>query len=94
MNKKRMRIISLIFVVCAIVYTILVKRIDVDKIGPLGSEVGLSHFNNSVHKLIGVNMKWYEITKYLGVIPFLFVAFFRINWIKTINIHKKFIRCG
>lgn len=101
MNKKRMRIISLIFVVCAIVYTILVKRIDIDKIGPLGSEVGLSHFNNSVHRLIGVNMKWYEITKYLGVIPFLFVAFFGLIGLKQListkslsGVDKRIIKLG
>ena len=84
MNKKRVRIISLIFVICAIIYTILVKKIDVDKIGPLNSEVGFSHFNNAVHQLIGVNMEWYEITKYLGVIPFLFVAFFGLIGLKQL----------
>jgi len=101
MSKRKIRIISLLFVICAIVYTILVKRIDVDKIGPLDSTVGFSHFNNTIHQLIGVNMKWYEITKYLGIIPFLFVAFFGLIGLKQListkslsGVDKRIIKLG
>ncbi len=39
---------------------------DVAAIGPAGTEVGFSHFNQFVHELTGVNMLWYDITDYIG----------------------------
>ena len=45
----------------------LLRTYDVAAIGPEGNEVGLSHINQKVHQLTGVNMLWYDITEYIGV---------------------------
>ena len=66
MSKKKNLIVSEILIVCSIIYTILVKLVDVKSIGPEGSSVGFSKLNSFISKLIGVNMNWYKITKYLG----------------------------
>lgn len=45
---------------------VLLKIYDVAAIGPMGTEIGFSHFNQFVHNLTGVNMLWYDITDYIG----------------------------
>ncbi len=78
MQKKKIinLIISIILVIVAIVYTILVKKIDVAGIGPDNTMVGFSTLNGAIQNAVGVNFLWYDITKYLGIIPFGFVAFY------------------
>ena len=46
----------------------LVRFVDVEKVGPQGTAVGLSHMNKSVFERLGVNMLWYNITDWLGVL--------------------------
>jgi len=49
-----------------LILIVLVRTVDVAPIGPDGTTIGLSHINDSVHRFFGVNMIWYDITKYLG----------------------------
>ncbi len=56
-----------------ILYTISIMFIDVKPIGPKGSLVGFATINRSIHNLFGVNMKLYNITEWLSLIP-LFIA--------------------
>ena len=58
----------------AIIYTILVKYIDVQAIGPKDSLVGFATINKFIFNLTGVNMVWYSITDWLGFVP-LIIAF-------------------
>lgn len=58
----------------AIIYTLLVKYIDVQAIGPNDSLVGFTTINNFMFNLTGVNMLWYDITDWWGFVP-LFIAF-------------------
>ena len=55
-----------------VIWTILVKTIDVRPIGPLGSEVGLASFNQYFFSLIGYNNTLYKIT---DVLTYIFVGF-------------------
>ena len=45
---------------------ILLRSYDVAPVGPNGTSVGFSSINTAFHDMTGVNMKWYEITDYLG----------------------------
>ena len=76
MKKESLLKLTIICLVISIVYTILVKVVDVASIGPYGSKVGFSSVNESFRDLVGYNKTWYTITKYLGVLPFLLVGFF------------------
>ena len=45
----------------------LVRLVDAAPIGAQGTSIGLSHLNQFVFDLFGVNMLWYNITDWLGV---------------------------
>ncbi|QAT50434.1 phosphatase PAP2 family protein [Caproiciproducens sp. NJN-50] len=57
-----------------ILYTMLIRNIDVKPIGPNGSAVGFATVNGWAHDLLGVNWTLYIITDWLGLVP-VFVAF-------------------
>lgn len=66
--RSRNIIISIGLTVLSICYTLLVKFIDVDTIGPNGSEVGFSKLNGWFSNLVGSNMTIYKITEVLGLL--------------------------
>ena len=47
-------------------FTYLVTTFDVAAAGPDGTSIGFSALNLKFHELTGVNMKWYQLTDYLG----------------------------
>lgn len=61
-------IISSLLIVIAILYTLMVKTVDLGAIGPNDSIVGFSTLNAYVVNLIGKNQMWYNITEILGLI--------------------------
>lgn len=65
-------------IVLFIVWTALVKCVDVQGIGPNGSAVGFAELNGFVHKLTGANMVLYNITDWLGIVPICFAAAFGV----------------
>jgi undecaprenyl-diphosphatase len=75
MKKKSKRtLFAGILSLCAfVVWTLLVRTVDVEAIGPRGSSVGFSTFNRFVHELTGTNMMLYTVTDWLGLVP-VFVA--------------------
>ncbi len=76
MNKsKKSFFISVILIFVAIVFTFLVKVVDVKQIGVNGTNIGFATLNKFVFETIGVNMIWYHITDWLGLIP-IFIAIF------------------
>ena len=68
--------IGAFLLVLFVVFTALVTVVDVNSIGPNGSEVGFSSLNGNVRDAIGVNMILYNITDWLGLVPvFVMVGF-------------------
>ena len=67
-------------------WTLLVSLVDVEAIGPRGSEVGFATLNGAVHRLVGVNMTLYTITDWLGLVPIAVALGFGVlglvQWIK------------
>ena len=61
------------FTVSFLLWTLLVKTVDVASVGPNGSAVGFSTLNTLFHRVTGVNMTLYTITDWLGLVP-VFVA--------------------
>lgn len=76
MKSKKNLIISIVLILISIIYTILVKNIDVRAIGPNESLVGFGALNSVVHNAIGVNMSFYKITELLGLIPICMVLIY------------------
>jgi len=68
-NKRKNIIISSILISLSIIFTILVKVVDIQAIGPNNSSVGFATINQFFVNIIGVNMTFYHITDWLGIIP-------------------------
>lgn len=94
MQKKNLQnlYISLVFLLGFILWTVLIKSIDVAQIGPNGSAVGFSAVNYWFHKLTGVHMWIYVVTDWLSLIPvavsFGFAVLGLCQWICRKNILK------
>ena len=75
-----------------VLWTVLIRFVDVQAIGPEGSAVGFATLNEFVHNLTGVNMSLYVITDWLGLVPICFIMGFGIlglvQWIKRKNLFK------
>ncbi len=59
-------------------WTFLVRHIDVQSIGPNGSSVGFAAMNAAFHRLTGVHMTLYTVTDWLGLLPFGLVMGFAV----------------
>ena len=79
-NKKQIMISTMLFLLF-VIFTILVKTIDVKPIGPNSTSVGFSTLNGFMLNKIGVNMIFYQITQFLGLIPILIAALYGIKGI-------------
>ena len=70
----------------------LVRLIDVQAIGPEGTQIGLSGLNRFVFETLGVHVIWYEITDWLGIAAiftaFLFALTGLVQWIRRKNLLK------
>lgn len=85
-NKKRNFLISGILLLIAITFTILVKVVDVKQIGVNNSSIGFATLNQFIFETTGVNMIWYHITNWLGLIPvFMAIVYAFIGLIQFIK---------
>lgn len=75
MRKKNL-IVAIIMTVVSIIYTLMVKYVDVKPIGPNSSEVGFSWINGIFRDLIGSNMIIYKISEVFGIIILLLVVIY------------------
>ena len=62
------------FLLLFLAWTLAIRTIDVQAIGPRGSSVGFAALNGFFHTLTGVHMRLYTITDWLGLAP-VFIAF-------------------
>lgn len=79
---KRVRssfIVSGVLFLVFVVFTIVVMKVDVRPIGPDHSSVGLATINQFVFAKLGVNLLWYHITDWLGVVAILVALGFAVH---------------
>ena len=85
-KKKRNFVISTILIILAVVFTILVKVVDVKYVGVNETSIGFATLNQFVFKITGVNIIWYHITDWLGIIPiFMAMVYSLIGLIQLIK---------
>lgn len=80
------------FVTVFAVWTALIKRVDVQYIGPMKTAVGFATINGWFHKLTGVHMWLYTVTDWLGLIPvFVCLMFGGIGFVQLMQ-RKKLLK--
>ena len=85
-KKKRNFLITTILILLAVLFTILVKVVDVKAIGVNETNIGFATVNQFVFKTIGINMIWYHITDWLGLFPvFMAMGYALIGFIQLIK---------
>ena len=71
MEKKNSRLfwVGVGLLAIFVLWTVLIRFVDVEAIGPRQSSVGFATLNGYIHNLTGVNMSLYIITDWLGLVP-------------------------
>lgn len=73
-------------------FTAAVRMVDVQSIGPHGSDVGFAALNGVVHRLTGTHMMLYTITDWLSLVPLGIVLGFAclglVQWIGRRSFRK------
>ena len=87
-KKKKLLISSIILMIVSIIYTLLVKYVDVGIVGKESVKVGFSTLNKWFYDINGVKDSWYKITKYLGLLPFILCAYYGFIGIKQLIKNK------
>ena len=91
-ESKRDLIIAIGLLVAFVLWTVMIMFVDVRAIGPRGSSVGFSAFNEFVHNVTGSNMTLYVITDWLGLVPIIgafgFAILGLVQWIKRKSLFK------
>ena len=68
-NKKKHLWMGIWFLLVFLLWTALIRSIDVQAAGPTGTKVGFAAFNLWFHHLTCVHMTVYTITDWLGLVP-------------------------
>ena len=68
-NKKKHLWMGIWFLLAFLLWTALIRCVDVQAAGPNGTKVGFAAFNLWFHHLTGVHMTVYTITDWLGLVP-------------------------
>ena len=69
MNKEKHLWMGIWFQLAFLLWTALIRCVDVQAVGPSGTKVGFAAFNLWFHHLTGVHMTIYTITDWLGLVP-------------------------
>jgi undecaprenyl-diphosphatase len=73
---KRLLLLGSIFIMMFVIWTVLMKKIDVQPLGANETDIGFATINCWFHKLTGVHMKIYTITDWLGLVPIFICVIF------------------
>lgn len=77
-RSKKILFAGVCFIVAFVLWTVLVRLVDVQNIGPRGSFVGFAALNKVFHGLTGAHMWLYTVTDWLGLVPFSVVLVFAV----------------
>ena len=69
---------GVVMLIVFVLFTVELKTVGVEAVGPDGSSVGMAALNSFMAKKIGVSEFWYEVTKALGYVALLVMAVFAL----------------
>ncbi len=73
-------------------WTVLIRCVDVQAVGPKGTKVGFATWNVWFHRLTGVHMAIYTVTDWLGLVPILICGCFGMIGLRQWIQRKKLLR--
>lgn len=73
-------------------WTVAIRFVDVQSIGPWGSAVGFATVNGAFHRFTGVHMGLYTITDWLGLVPVAFGLGFALLGLMQWILRKRFLK--
>lgn len=86
MKRKKLLWTGIALMLLFILWTVLIRCVDVQPVGPEGTKVGFAAWNVRLHDLTGVHMFLYTITDWLGLVPIFICGCFGIiglcQWIQ------------
>ncbi len=77
-KNRKMLVLGTSLLAMFVLWTLLLRFVDVQAIGPEGSSVGFAGLNGFVHELTGVNWFLYSVTDWLGLVPIVVALAFAI----------------
>jgi len=86
--KRKKLIITILLLISSIIFIVLLKRIDIKCDAVNNSCIGFATINQFIFNKIGVNMTWYVITDWLGIIPILMSMVYAIIGLKQLMKRK------
>lgn len=91
-RKNQTLTLALCLLVAFLLWTAAVLTVDVQAVGPQGSEVGFAALNTWFHRLTGEHMALYTLTDWLSLLPLGIAAGFGllglVQWIKGRSLRK------
>jgi len=83
---KQLLRVGFLMIMLFILWTGLVQTVDVQPIGPKGTEIGFAALNGWVHELTGVHTAIYTLTDWLGLIPvFVCMGFGLVGFLQMVR---------
>ena len=90
---RRKELLAGIMLLAAFVlWTVLIRHIDVQNAGPNGTEIGFATINVWFHRLTGVHMLIYTITDWLGLVPIIICMCFGVMGFAQLVKHRSLLR--
>ena len=89
---KKSLVSSGAFIFAFVIWTIMIKTIDVQAVGVNDTEIGFATINKWVHSLTGVNMTLYTITDWLGLVPVFVCILFGLMGFIQLTKRKSLLR--
>ena len=91
MNKKNI-IVCVVLTIVSIIYTMLVKYVDVQQVGLYNINVGFSHINGFFYNLIGHHLLIYKISEIFGLLLLLLVVIYGCIGLHQLIKRKSFLK--
>jgi len=91
-KQKRNIIISTTLITLSILFTLLVKVVDVQQIGVEGTSIGFATINQFVFKTSKENELWYNITEILGLVALATVAIYGLIGLTQVIKRKSLLK--
>ena len=68
-EEKKILITGLLLVAVFVLWTVLIRHVDVQPVGQNGTDIGFAALNCRFHRICGVHMMIYTVTDWLGLVP-------------------------